>query len=53
MKKFLALIFFILLIPSICFANPGEILNSMTLEQKIGQLFLIKPDALNMSLSLE
>ena len=50
MKKFLALIFFILLIPSICFANPSEILNSMTLEQKVGQLFIIRPDALNTSL---
>ena len=50
MKKFLALILFMLFIPSICFAASIE---KMTLEEKIGQLFIIRPDALDTSLTCE
>ncbi|MBQ9419373.1 MAG: glycoside hydrolase family 3 protein, partial [Synergistaceae bacterium] len=53
MKKIFVFILFTLLIPSVSFANPNEILQSMTLEQKVGQLFMIRPDALDTSLSLD
>ena len=53
MKKFLLLILFVSLIPSICFADPAGTLKNMTLEQKVGQLFIIRPDALDTSLSCE
>ena len=50
MKRFLALML-LLLVPSISFATPAETLKSMTLAQKVGQLFVIRPDALDTSIN--
>jgi len=47
------LIFALLFIPENSFAGVKDTLNSMTLEQKIGQLFIIRPDALDTNLTLE
>ena len=53
MKKFLAAFIFTFLFSSMSFASVNETLNSMTLEQKIGQLFIIRPDALDTNLTPE
>ena len=52
MKKFLVSILLVLIIASSSFAVSNEVLNSMTLEQKVGQLFIIIPDALDTDLDL-
>ena len=53
MKKFLAIFIFMFLFSSTSFASPSETLSSMTLREKVGQLFIIRPDALDTNLSLE
>mgnify|MGYP003571316891 CR=1 FL=1 len=52
MKKFFSFILiFACFFSKISFAGVKETLSSMTLEQKIGQLFIIRPDALDITLS--
>ena len=52
-KNFWAVIIFVILFSSMSFAGVNETLSSMTLGQKVGQLFIIRPDALDTDLSLE
>ncbi|MBR1486474.1 MAG: hypothetical protein IJ597_04385, partial [Synergistaceae bacterium] len=53
MKKIFLTFSILILFCSCSFANPAETLKSMTLEQKVGQLFIIRPDALDLKLPLD
>ena len=55
MKKFFSVLTFILLLVPSAYADfdPVEILNSMSLREKVGQLFFIRPDNLDKNLTLE
>ena len=55
MKKFFTVLIFILLLVPSAYADfdPVEILNSMSLREKVGQLFFIRPDNLDKNLTLE
>ena len=55
-KKFSALVLFLIFVLASCCeagANPEELLKSLSLREKVGQLFLIRPDALDINLTLD